>query len=78
MLEHQESFRALAERLAQPEPIDVAVVARLEPLLTDPASPVCTRGGDPHRLAEVTNRYPGCAAGRHCASGKKSAVDGAE
>ena len=37
VLEHQESLRALSERLAQPEPVDVAVVAQLELLLTDPA-----------------------------------------
>lgn len=63
VLEHQESLRALAERLAQPEPVDVAVVAQLELLLTDPASPVYTRGGDPHRLAEVTNRCLDSGAG---------------
>ena len=56
VLEHQESLRALAERLGQPEPVDVAVVAQLELLLTDPASPVYRRGSDPHRLAEVTSR----------------------
>jgi hypothetical protein len=51
VLEHQESLRALAERLGQPEPVDVAVVAQLELLLTDPASPVYRRGSDPRRLA---------------------------
>ena len=56
VLEHQESLRALAERLGQIEPVDVAVVAQLELLLTDPASPVYRRGSDPHRLAEVTSR----------------------
>jgi hypothetical protein len=56
VLEHQESLRALAERLGRLEPVDVAVVAQLELLLTDPASPVYTRGSDPHRLAEVTSR----------------------
>jgi len=56
VLEHEEPLRALAERLAQPEPVDVAVVAQLELLLTDPTSPVYTGGGDPHRLAEVTSR----------------------
>jgi hypothetical protein len=56
VLEHQEPLRALAERLGQWEPVDVAVVAQLELLLTDPRSPVYTGGGDPHRLAEVTSR----------------------
>jgi hypothetical protein len=56
VLEHEESLLALSERLAQPEPVDVAVVAQLELLLTDPTSPVYTGGGDPHRLAEVTSR----------------------
>ena len=63
VLEHQESLRALSERLAQPEPVDVAVVAQLELLLTDPASPVYIRGSDPHRLAEVTSRCLDSAAG---------------
>jgi hypothetical protein len=56
VLKHQEPLRMLAERLGQPEPIDVAVVAQLELLLTDPTSPVYTGGSDPHRLAEVTSR----------------------
>ena len=56
VLEHEEPLRALAERLGQLEPVDVAVVAQLELLLTDPASPVYSGGGDPHRLAEVTSR----------------------
>ena len=56
VLEHQESLHALAERLGQLEPVDVAVVAQLELLLTDPGSPVYRRGSAPHRLAEVTSR----------------------
>jgi hypothetical protein len=56
VLEHQESLRALAERLGGFEPVDVAVVAQLMLLLTDPTSPVYTGGSDPHRLAEVTAR----------------------
>ena len=63
VLEHRESLRALSERLALPEPVDVAVVAQLELLLIDPASPVYTRGADPHRLAEVTSRCLDRAAG---------------
>ena len=47
VLEHQESLLALAERLGQPEPVEVAVVAQLELLLTDPSSPVYAGGGDP-------------------------------
>ena len=56
VLEHRDPLRALAERLGQLEPVDVAVVAQLVLLLTDPTSPVYTRGSDPHRLAEVTCR----------------------
>ena len=63
VLEHEEPLRALAERLAQPEPVDVAVVAQLELLLTDPTSPVYSGGGDPDRLAEVTSRCLNSAAG---------------
>jgi hypothetical protein len=63
VLEQRESLLALAERLAQFEPVDVAVVAQLELLLTDPTSPVYTGGGDPHRLAEVTSRCLDSAAG---------------
>ena len=62
VLEHQDSLRALSERLAEPEPVDVAVVAQLELLLTDPASPVYAGGGDPRRLAEVTSRCLDSAA----------------
>ena len=56
VLEHEESLRALAERIGQLEPVDVAVVAQLELLLTDPGSPVYRRGSAPHRLAELTSR----------------------
>jgi hypothetical protein len=63
VLEQREPLLALAERLAQFEPVDVAVVAQLELLLTDPTSPVYTGGGDPHRLAEVTSRCLDSAAG---------------
>jgi hypothetical protein len=56
VLEQQESLRALAARLGRPEPVEVAVVAQLELLLTDRGSPVYTRGSDPRRLAEVTSR----------------------
>jgi hypothetical protein len=62
VLEHQEPLRALAERLGQLEPVDVAVVAQLELLLTDPTSPVYTGGADPRRLAEVTTRCLASAA----------------
>ncbi len=54
VIEHQESLRALAERLDRSEPVEIAVVAQLELLLTDAASPVYAGGGDPHQLAEVT------------------------
>jgi hypothetical protein len=63
VLEHQQALRVLAERLGGLEPVDVAVVAQLELLLTDPRSPVYAGGGDPHRLAEVTSRCLDGAAG---------------
>ena len=40
VLAHEEPLRVLAELLGGFEPVDVAVVAQLELLLTDPTSPV--------------------------------------
>jgi hypothetical protein len=56
VLEHRDSLTALAERLLQPAPVDVAVVAQLALLLADSSSPVYAGGRDPHDLAEVTSR----------------------
>jgi hypothetical protein len=56
VLEQRESLLALAERLRQPAPVEVAVVAQLVVLLTDPSSPVFAGGNHPDRLAEATSR----------------------
>lgn len=56
VLEQRESLIALAERLFQPAPIQVAVVAQLALLLSDSSSPAYAGGNDPRGLAEVTAR----------------------
>ena len=56
VLEERESLLALAERLGQPEPVEVAVAAQLSLLMSSPASPVYACGSDPGELAEVTSR----------------------
>jgi len=56
VLEHRESLLALAARLGQPEPVDVAVAAQLTLLVSDPASPVYAGGSDPQTLGDVTAR----------------------
>jgi hypothetical protein len=56
VLEERDALLALAERLGQPEPIEVAVAAQLSLLLSDPSSPVYAGGSDPGELAEMTSR----------------------
>lgn len=56
VLEQRDSLLALAERIFQPEPVEVAVIAQLALLLSDPSSPVYAGGRDPGILADVTNR----------------------
>ena len=56
VLEQRESLIALAERLFQPAPVEVAVVAQLALLLSDSSSPVYAGGNDPGSLAELTTR----------------------
>ena len=56
VLEQREPLIALAERMFQPAPVDVAVVAQLVLLLADSSSPAYAGGSDPERLAEVTTR----------------------
>ena len=56
VLEQRQSLFALADRLAQPAPIDIAVVAQLALLVSDRRSPVYVGGRDPAGLAEVTAR----------------------
>lgn len=53
VLEQREAFAALADRVFQPAPVDVAVVAQLALLLSDSSSPVYAGGRDPGSLAEV-------------------------
>lgn len=54
VLEQRESLVALAERLFEPAPVDVAVVAELALLLSASSSPAYEGGKDAARLAEVT------------------------
>jgi hypothetical protein len=56
VLEQRGSLIALAERLFQPAPIEVAVVAQLALLLSDSSSPAYAGGNDPGSLADVTAR----------------------
>lgn len=56
VLEARESLLALAERLGQPAPVDIAVVAQIAVLLSDPSSPVFQGGKRPQGLAAVTAR----------------------
>jgi hypothetical protein len=60
VLEERESLLVLAERLGQPAPVDVAVVAQLALLLSHPASPAYQGGDPPQALAEVTIRCLQC------------------
>jgi hypothetical protein len=56
ILDQRESLIALAERLFQPAPIQVAVVAQLAMLLSDSSSPAYAGARDPRSLADVTTR----------------------
>jgi hypothetical protein len=56
VLEERESLLALAERLGQPAPVDVSVIAQIAVLLSDPSSPVFQGGKRPQGLAAVTAR----------------------
>jgi len=56
VLEQRGPLIAFAERLSQPAPVKVAVVAQLALLLSDSSSPVYAGGRDPGSLAEVTTR----------------------
>jgi hypothetical protein len=54
VLDQRESLLALADRLDQPAPMEIAVVARLALLISDRRSPVYVGGRDRASLAEVT------------------------
>ena len=56
VLEQRESLLALAKRIRQAAPVEVAVVAQLVVLLTDSSSPVFAGGNHPDGLAETTSR----------------------
>jgi hypothetical protein len=56
VLDQRESLLALADRLDQPAPMEIAVVARLALLISDRRSPVYVGGRDPASLAEVIAR----------------------
>ncbi len=74
VIEHQESLRALAERLDQSEPVDVAVVAQLELLLTDPASPVYTRRGRSSPARRGDGALSGSSRGGRVIRGRAAAL----
>lgn len=54
VLEQREPLLALADRLGEPAPVAVPVVAQIALLLSDPSSPVYQGGTHPRGLAEVT------------------------
>ena len=56
VLAQRESLLALAERLGQPAPVEIAVVAQLAVLVADPGSPAYVGGSEPAGLAELTAR----------------------
>lgn len=56
VLDQRQSLFALADRLAQPAPMEIAVVAELALLVSDRKSPVYVGGRDPAGLAELTAR----------------------
>jgi hypothetical protein len=56
VIEQRELLLALADRLGEPAPVAVPVVARIALLLSDPSSPVYQGGSHPRGLAEVTVR----------------------
>jgi hypothetical protein len=56
VLEELESLLALAHRLGRPEPVEVAVVAQVSQLLSDPSSPAFEGGSDPSELADLMSR----------------------
>ena len=56
VLAQRESLLALAERLCQPAPVELTVVAQLAVLVSDPGSPAYVGGREPAGLAELTAR----------------------
>jgi hypothetical protein len=56
VLEERTALLALADRLDEPEPVEISVLAQLHLLLCDPTSPVYDTGTDPGELAETMDR----------------------
>ena len=56
VLEQRDALLALADRMFQPAPVNVAVIAQLALLLSDSSSPVYAGGRPPPTLVEVTTR----------------------
>lgn len=56
VLEQRAVLLALASRLREPAPVDVAIVARLAMLVWDETSPAYVGGRPPQGVAEVTAR----------------------
>ena len=56
VLEERTALLALADRLDEPEPVEISVLAELHLVLCDPKSPVYDTATDPGRLAEITER----------------------
>jgi hypothetical protein len=54
--EQRDALLVLADRLAQPAPVEVAVVAQLALLLSDESSPIYVGGSPARGLAAVTSR----------------------
>jgi len=56
VLDHRDSLFAFADRLDQPAPLDIAVVAQLALLIADRHSPVYVAGRDPAGLVNLIAR----------------------
>ena len=56
VLEERTALLALADRLDEPEPVEISVLAELHLLICDPTSPVYDTATDPGELAEIVDR----------------------
>jgi hypothetical protein len=56
VLEERTALLALAERLDEPEPVEISVLAELHLLICDPTSPVYDTATDPGELGEIMHR----------------------
>jgi hypothetical protein len=62
VLEQRDALLALADRVYQPAPVNVAVIAQLALLLSDSSSPVYAGGRAPSTLVEVMTRCLDCVS----------------